>query len=105
MAANLKRMPPPPPIATNDPTFNRWLHDLTAFIAEGSGGIDTGLIPGYDALVAQVNQNTSAIAVNTSNIAANTSAIAVNTSNIAAEYVCNSGQYGSHRHQYVCNSG
>lgn len=75
MATPLRRVPPPVPIAINDPTFNRWLHDLTAFLAEG-GGIDPGAIPGYDTLVSTVDLHTTQISSNTIDIAANTSDIA-----------------------------
>jgi hypothetical protein len=96
MATLLKKMPPPPPIAQNDPVFNRWLHDLTAFISE-TGAINPGVIPGYDVLISTVHTHTiqissltvdvssltSQTAVNTSNIATLTSQVGVNTSNIA----------------------
>jgi len=76
--------------------FNRWLHDLTAFVS-ATGGIDVSQIPGYELLVATVNQhdtdivalngqvtaNTAAIATHTSQIAANTSDIAANAAAIA----------------------
>jgi hypothetical protein len=82
-------VPPPPPIAVNDPTFNRWLHDLESLIHQGAG-IYTGQIPGWDTLVAtvashsdQIANNTLNIAANTVNIAANTAAIATNTAAIA----------------------
>jgi hypothetical protein len=74
--AILNKVPPPPPIAQFDPAFNRWLHDLQAFINEGGGTINPDLIPGYDALVNTVNLHTIEINTNTINTAANTSAIA-----------------------------
>jgi hypothetical protein len=82
MTVPLKRVPPPPPIAQNDPTFNRWLHDLTVFITE-SGGIDPGVIPGYDHLVSTVATHTTQIASHTIDIASLTSQVGVHTSEIA----------------------
>lgn len=82
MTVPLKRVPPPPPIAENDPVFNRWLHDLTAFITE-SGSIDPGVIPGYDTLVSTVALHSTQISSLTVNVAANTSNISINTSNIS----------------------
>ena len=78
----LKRVPPPPPIAQNDPVFNRWLHDLTSFITEG-GGIDPGAIPGYDVLL-------STVALHSSQIANHTIQIASNTSNISSLFTITS---------------
>jgi hypothetical protein len=83
MAAPLKRTPPPPPIAVNDPIFNRWLHDLTVFISE-SGGIDPGMIPGYDVLVSTVNTHTTQISTLNTNVTSLTSQVGVNTSNISS---------------------
>ncbi len=84
MAVILSRVPPPPKLAVDDPSFNKWLIDLTQIINTGGGSIDPALIPGYDALVATVNLHTTQINSNTVNIAANTSAIATANSNITS---------------------
>ena len=55
------KVPPPPPIANQDPTFNRWLLELTS-ILNSAGGVDPGEIAGLAALFTQVAANTTAIA-------------------------------------------
>lgn len=75
MAQILNKVPPPPHIANLDPTLNRWLIDLQAFINQGGGTIDPSLIPGYDALIATVNLQTSQINTLLVNTAANTASI------------------------------
>ncbi len=71
----LNKMPPPPPVAKLDPALNRWFLDLQSFINSGGGTIDPSLIPGYDALIAQVNLQTTQINSLLVNVAANTSSI------------------------------
>jgi hypothetical protein len=83
MAVPVRKAPPPPPIAVNDPVFNHWLHDLTAFIAEG-GGIDTGNIPGYDNLVSTVSTHTDDIVSLNSEVDVLTSDVLANTNDITS---------------------
>lgn len=59
MTNALRRMPPPPPL-TQDPLFNRWLHDLTSFILS-AGGIDTSQISGFTSLQSTVSTNSDNI--------------------------------------------
>lgn len=56
----VKKVPPPPPLAINDPTFNRWLLELTSILND-AGGIDGTSIDGFDQLQADVDANTAAI--------------------------------------------
>jgi hypothetical protein len=55
-----KKIPPPPPIASTDPAFNRWLLELTSILSD-AGGIDPANIDGFTALQNQVEANSAAI--------------------------------------------
>lgn len=48
-----QKIPPPPPIASMDPAFNRWLIELTSILSD-NGGIDPGSVDGLQALQLQV---------------------------------------------------
>lgn len=63
----MAKVPPPPNIPGQDPTFNRWLLELTS-ILNASGDVDVNNIPGYAALQNEVAQNTLDIQTNTLNI-------------------------------------
>lgn len=82
MASTLRRMPPPPPL-TQNPEFNRWLHDLQSFILS-TGGIDTSQISGYTGLQSQVSTNTSDISANTSAISTLNSQMSTADNNISS---------------------
>ena len=55
------KIPPPPPIASADPQFNRWLLELTSILSN-QGGIDPSEVTGLPTLITQVGTNTTDIA-------------------------------------------
>jgi hypothetical protein len=64
----VQKLPPPPSFTSTNmedflrslPSFNRWLLELTAVLAN-NGGIDPNSIDGYQAVVDQVETNTANI--------------------------------------------
>lgn len=56
----VQKIPPPPPIASQDQAFNRWLLELTAILNDG-GGIDPDSIDGLTEAYGQIAANTGAI--------------------------------------------
>lgn len=55
------KVPPPPPMATSNPQFNRWLLELTSILSD-QGGIDPSEVAGLPELITQVATNTTDIA-------------------------------------------
>lgn len=62
-----QKIPPPPPIANDDPAFNRWLLELTAILNAG-GGIDPNSVVGLPEVIAQSALNTVNIAALTTTV-------------------------------------
>ena len=66
-----QKIPPPPPIANMDPTFNRWLLELTS-ILEAGGSIDPNSVAGLPQVIAQSAANAAAITVLQGEVGGNT---------------------------------
>lgn len=58
----VKKIPPPPPIANRDPTFNRWLLELTGILNSG-GDIDPNTVDGLPEVILQSGENADAIVI------------------------------------------
>ena len=55
-----QKLPPPPPVALNDPVLNRWFIELTSILSAG-GDIDPNSIAGLTTAYAQIATNTTNI--------------------------------------------
>lgn len=49
----MAKVPPPPPLANNDPVLNRWLLELTS-ILNGDGQINATAVPGLEDVQAEI---------------------------------------------------
>lgn len=79
----VKKIPPPPPLANNDPIFNRWLLELTSILND-AGGIDGTSIDGFDQLQADVDANSAAIQQTNLNLSSLAGQVSGGSTSIAA---------------------
>ena len=88
------KIPPPPPIATSNPEFNRWLLELTSILSN-EGGIDPSEVTGLTAVIAQVDTNTTNIVIVTGSVDGLSSEVAtlnVSVTTISGEISTINGQ-------------
>lgn len=77
------KIPPPPPIASQDPTLNRWLLELTSILNTG-GGVDPNSVTGLAATTAQVATNKANITTLQNSVTGNSGDIGTLQTQVAA---------------------
>lgn len=77
------KLPPPPPIASSDPAFNRWCVELLSILSN-TGGIDPNSVQGLPEVIAQSAANAADITVLQGEVGGNTLNISTLQGQVAA---------------------